>query len=175
MKCGTSHIFLFTLWDWDEMSNLYRRPSIVASYQVSVHLAMRFQRRRFKKICQSETRIACGDHVCQRIGTKCLIVSVTKDLSQMTLTKLHFIWLRRFRGEDKNVKSKQMTDDGRWVPRDGKSQHCLPDTLLQHYLSLCVSSRFQVFYLYFQQFIYSFNTPLNTLVVELFNICFAVQ
>jgi hypothetical protein len=30
----------------DEMSNLYRGPSIVASYQVSVHLAKRFQRRR---------------------------------------------------------------------------------------------------------------------------------
>ena len=35
-----------------------------ASYQVSVHLAKRFQRRRFLKIGQSETRIACGGHVC---------------------------------------------------------------------------------------------------------------
>jgi hypothetical protein len=33
----------------DEMSKLYRRPSIDASHQVSVHLAMRFQRRRFLK------------------------------------------------------------------------------------------------------------------------------
>jgi hypothetical protein len=48
--------------DQDEMSNLYREPSIDASYQVSVHLAKRFQRRRFKKIVQSETRIACGGH-----------------------------------------------------------------------------------------------------------------
>jgi hypothetical protein len=40
------------------MSNLYRGPSIDASYQVSVHLAKRFQRRRLKKISQSETRIA---------------------------------------------------------------------------------------------------------------------
>jgi hypothetical protein len=31
------------------MSNLYRGPSIDASYPVSVHLAMWFQRRRFKK------------------------------------------------------------------------------------------------------------------------------
>ena len=31
----------------DEMSNLYRGPPIDASYQVSVHLAKRFQRRRF--------------------------------------------------------------------------------------------------------------------------------
>jgi hypothetical protein len=49
---------------WDEMSNLYRGPSIDASYQVSVHLAKRFQRRRLKKISQSETRVACGSHVC---------------------------------------------------------------------------------------------------------------
>jgi hypothetical protein len=32
------------LMDWDEMSNLYRGPSIEASYQVSVHLAEGFQR-----------------------------------------------------------------------------------------------------------------------------------
>ena len=52
------------LTDRDEMSNLYRRPSIDASHQVSVHLAKWFQRRRFKKIDQSETRIASGGHVC---------------------------------------------------------------------------------------------------------------
>jgi hypothetical protein len=45
------------LTDGDEMSNLYRGPSIDASYQVSVHLAKRFRRRRFLKIGQSETRI----------------------------------------------------------------------------------------------------------------------
>jgi hypothetical protein len=43
------------------MSNLYRGSPIDASYQVSVHLAKRFQRRRFLKISQSETRIACGN------------------------------------------------------------------------------------------------------------------
>jgi hypothetical protein len=52
------------LTNQEEMSNLYRGPSIDASYQVSVHLAKRFQRRRFKKISQSETRIACGSHIC---------------------------------------------------------------------------------------------------------------
>jgi hypothetical protein len=35
------------LTDRDEMSILYRGPSIDASYQVSVHLAKQFQRRRF--------------------------------------------------------------------------------------------------------------------------------
>jgi hypothetical protein len=34
--------------DRDEMGKLYRGPSIDASYQVSVHLAKGFQRRRLK-------------------------------------------------------------------------------------------------------------------------------
>jgi hypothetical protein len=59
--------------DRDEMSNLYRGPSRDASYQVSVHLAQWFQKRRFFKIGQSETRIACGGHVCKWIRTKLAI------------------------------------------------------------------------------------------------------
>jgi hypothetical protein len=44
---------------------------IGASYQVLVQLAIKqFQGRRFFEIDQSETRIACGSHVCKRIGTK---------------------------------------------------------------------------------------------------------
>jgi hypothetical protein len=46
------------------MSNLGRGLSIDTSYQVFVELAKRFQKRRFLKIGQSETRIACGGHVC---------------------------------------------------------------------------------------------------------------
>ena len=38
--------------------------SIDASYHVLVHLAKLFQSRRFLEIDQSETRIACGSHVC---------------------------------------------------------------------------------------------------------------
>ena len=49
---------------------LYRGPSIDASYQFSEHLDKWFQRRRFLEINQSETRIVCGGHVCQWIGTK---------------------------------------------------------------------------------------------------------
>jgi len=48
------------LTDRDEMTNVYRGHSIDASYHVSVHLAKRFQRRRFLKIGHSETRIAFG-------------------------------------------------------------------------------------------------------------------
>ena len=48
----------------DKMSNLYRGSPIDASYQVSVHLAKRFQKRRFLEIDQSEIRIAFGGHIC---------------------------------------------------------------------------------------------------------------
>jgi hypothetical protein len=60
----TFHILISCLLtDRKGMSILYREPSIDASYQVSVHLAKRFQRRRFLEIGQSETRMACGGHV----------------------------------------------------------------------------------------------------------------
>jgi hypothetical protein len=48
------------LTDQNGMSNSHRGPSIDASYQVSVHLAKRFQRTRILEIDQLETRIACG-------------------------------------------------------------------------------------------------------------------
>ena len=77
------------------MSNLYREPAIDASYQVSVHLAKRFQRRRFVKIGQSETRIDYGGHVCyviwkptwriqRRLGRPTAAVSVTKCSAELT-------------------------------------------------------------------------------------------
>jgi hypothetical protein len=50
--------------DQDEMSNHDRGPFIDASYHVSVQLAKRFQSRNFLEIDRSETRIACGGHVC---------------------------------------------------------------------------------------------------------------
>ena len=50
--------------DRDKISNPYRELSIDGSYQVSVHLAKRFERRRFLKIDQLETRIACGSRIC---------------------------------------------------------------------------------------------------------------
>jgi hypothetical protein len=43
--------------DQDKMSNLYKGPSIDDSYQVSVHLAEGFQRRRLK--CEKLTDDGC--------------------------------------------------------------------------------------------------------------------
>jgi hypothetical protein len=45
------------LTDRDEMSTLYKGPSIDASYQVSVHLAEGFQKRRLK--CEKLTDDGC--------------------------------------------------------------------------------------------------------------------
>ena len=79
------------------MSNLYRGLSIDASYQVSVHLSKRFQRGRFfLEIDQSETRIACGGHVCKRIRTKWVVL--IEDLPRMLPTKFQLIWQSCFRG-----------------------------------------------------------------------------
>ena len=47
----------FLLMDRDKMSYLYRGPSIDASYQVSVHLAEGFQKRRLK--CEKLTDDGC--------------------------------------------------------------------------------------------------------------------
>ena len=44
--------------NWAEMNNLYRGHSIYASYQVSIHLAKRFQR--FLEIDQPETITVYG-------------------------------------------------------------------------------------------------------------------
>jgi hypothetical protein len=48
-RCKTMTILWWPclLMDQNEMINLYKEPSIYASYQVSVHLAKQFQRRRF--------------------------------------------------------------------------------------------------------------------------------
>ena len=53
------------LTDQDEMSNLYRGPSIDASYQVSVLLAKGFQRRRLKceKLTDDGRQVMAKAHI----------------------------------------------------------------------------------------------------------------
>jgi hypothetical protein len=53
------------LMDQDKMSNLYRGPSIDDSYQVSVHLAEGFQRRRLKceKITDDGRQVMAKTHL----------------------------------------------------------------------------------------------------------------
>jgi hypothetical protein len=51
--------------DWDKMSNLYRGPSIDASYQVSVQIAEGFQRRRLKyeKLTDDGCQVMAKAHI----------------------------------------------------------------------------------------------------------------
>ena len=61
----------------------------------------------FIEINQSETKIVCGGHVCQRIGMKLAIF--TEDLPKMLPTKFRFIWPNSFRGKEfkKSANQKQ--------------------------------------------------------------------
>jgi hypothetical protein len=51
--------------DRDKMNNLYKGPSIYASYQVSVHMVEGFQRRRLKceKLTDEERQVMAKAHV----------------------------------------------------------------------------------------------------------------
>jgi hypothetical protein len=51
--------------DQDEMSILYRRPSIDASYLISDQLALRFQRRRLKskKLTDDRCHVMAKAHI----------------------------------------------------------------------------------------------------------------
>ena len=53
------------LMDLDKMCNLYKEPSIDASYQVSVHLAEGFQRRRLKcdKLTDDGRQVIAKAHI----------------------------------------------------------------------------------------------------------------
>ena len=58
------------LTDRDEMSNLYRGPSIDAPYNVSVHLAKRFQRRRLKceKLMDDGRQVMAIAHLAKKVS-----------------------------------------------------------------------------------------------------------
>jgi hypothetical protein len=102
------------------MSNLYRGPSIDASYQVSVHLAKRFQRRRFLKICQSETRIVWRPCLLMdRDEMSNLYRGPSIEASYQISDQLALRFQRR------RLKCEKLTDNRRRTPSDGKSSHCL--------------------------------------------------
>ena len=86
------------LVDWDEMCNLYRKPSIDASYQISVHLGKRFQRRRYFRN-QPIRNKNCLWRSCLLTDRK-YISNFIEDLPRMLPIKFWFIWQSGFRGED---------------------------------------------------------------------------
>jgi hypothetical protein len=108
--------------DRDEMSNLYRGPSIDASYQVSVHLAKRFRRRTFLKIGQSETITTWPNE--PKLGRKHLWKVLDKDcsihpdpLTNMAATDDSCFWWADLAKEfqRRRLKCEKLTDDRRQV------------------------------------------------------------
>jgi hypothetical protein len=107
------------LTDWDKMSNLYNWGlSIDASYQVSVHLAKRFQRRRFLKIGQSETRIACAP-----VWWPCLLMDRDKMCNLYrgpSIDASYQVSVHMAEGfQRRRLKCEKLTDD-RWRTTDAK-------------------------------------------------------
>jgi len=103
------------------MSNLHREHSIDASYQVSVHLAKRFQRRRFflnrpirNKNC---------------LWWPCLLMDRDKMSNlyrRPSIDAFYQVSLHLAEGfQRRRLKCEKLTDDGRRTPSDGKSSLCL--------------------------------------------------
>ena len=102
------------LTDRDEMSNLYRGPSIDASYQVSVHLAKRFQRRTFFK----NRPIRNKRRICFFLNRPCLLIDRDKmsifyrvlSIDASYQVSVHLAGFQRRR-----LKCEKLTDDRRQV------------------------------------------------------------
>ena len=90
------------------MGKFNRGPSIDASYQIASFGS--FAQAIFLKIDQSETRIACGGHVCKWIGAKWVIL--IKDLPYMLPTKFRLISLGNFKEEDLPVAAMLVNGSG---------------------------------------------------------------
>jgi hypothetical protein len=104
------------LTDQDEMSNLYRGPSIDASYQVLVHLVKRFQRRRFKNNRPIRNKNC--------LWWPCLLMDRDK-MSNLyrgsTIYASYQVSVHMVEGFQRSgLKCEKLTDDRRRTPSDGK-------------------------------------------------------
>jgi hypothetical protein len=82
------------LMDRDNISNLYRRPSIDAFYQISVHLGKQFQRRRFFRNQPIKKKNGLWNHLWKVLYKDC---SFCPDpLTNMATTGHSCFWLVDF-------------------------------------------------------------------------------
>ena len=102
------------------MSNLYRGPSIDASYQISVHLGKRFRRRFFRnQPIRNKNGLWRPCLLMDRDEMSTLYRGPSIDASYQVSVHLAEGFQRR------RLKCEQLTDDRRRTPSDGKSSHCL--------------------------------------------------
>ena len=103
------------------MSKRYRRYVIDASYQVSVHLAEQFQRRRFFKNWPIRNKNC--------LWWPCLLPDRDK-ISNLkrgpSIDASYQVSLHLAEGfQRRRLKCEELTDDRRRTPSDGRSSHCL--------------------------------------------------
>ena len=106
----------------NEMSNLYRRPSKDAPYQVSIHLAEWFQRRRFffrNQPIRNKNGLWRQCLLTNRDEMSKLYRGPAIDASYQVSLHLAERFQRR------RLKCEKLKDDGQRMPSDGKSSHCL--------------------------------------------------
>jgi hypothetical protein len=84
--------------DQDEMSNLYRGPSIDASYQVSVHWPSGFGRKYLKKLANQKQELPVEAMFVNRLGQN--EQSLERTFHRCFLPSFSSFWQRGFRGED---------------------------------------------------------------------------
>ena len=104
----------------DEMSNIYRGPSIDASYQVSVHLAKRFQRKKIYKNRPIRNK--------NFLWQPCLLMDrdeMSKLYRGPSIDASYQVSVHLAKGFQRRLKCEELTDDRRRTPSDGKSSHCL--------------------------------------------------
>jgi hypothetical protein len=127
----------YLLTDQDEMSNIYRGPSTHASYQISVHLAKRFQRRRFFRN-QPIRNKNC-------LWWPCLLMD-RDEMSNIyrgpSIDASYQVSNHLAEGFQRRIKCEKLTDDRRRTPSDGKSLRCLwqGELIKTHYMYMYHSS-----------------------------------
>ena len=118
------------LMNRNEMSNLYRRPSKDAPYQVSIHLAKRFQRRRFFKNRPNRNKNC--------LWRPCLLMDrdkISNFKREPSIDASHQVSLHLSEGfQRRRLKCEKLTDDRRRTTSDGKSSHCLWQGKLINYM-----------------------------------------
>ena len=125
------------LSDQDEISNLYRGPSIDASYQVSVHLAKRFQRRRLKKIRTIRKK--------NRLWRPCLLMDRDKISNLYGGSSIYDscqVSVHMIEGFQRRILKCEMLTDDRRRTTDAKSSLCLWQGELKNWFTRHETDRF---------------------------------